>query len=79
MPKSSSLILIVAMLIVLLLSSLIVQLLYNYSIPKVVESISPNYSKANFRKINYGTAMAVLILCSMLFGSTVVIQKYVQN
>ena len=67
----------VVVLLVFFLTAWFVQILYNYSAPRVVESVSPSYNKNNFRKINYTTAMAVLLLCSMLFGSTVVVQKYI--
>lgn len=68
---------IVLAILLFFLSAWIVQLLYNYSVPRIAESVSPSYDKNRFRKINYGTSMAVLLLCSMLFGSTVVVQKYI--
>lgn len=60
----------------LLLFWWIVQLLYNFTVPRIVESVSSSYDKNKFRKINYGTAITLTLLCTILFGSTIVVQKY---
>ena len=53
------------------LSALIFQVLYNYSVPVVVGSISAGYNKdKDFTKIKYLQACVIMLFCSVVFGGT---------
>ena len=54
--------------------SAIVMALYNYTIPRIVFSVNKNYNiNTDFKKINFWTACALVLLCSALFGSSNII------
>jgi nitrate reductase NapE component len=48
----------------------IFRLTFNYAIPRMAENIDrENYSRANFSKLHYRTAMAFILLTWMIFGN----------
>jgi hypothetical protein len=51
--------------------SAIVMALYNYTIPRLLESTNKNYNtKTDFRKIDFWTGCSLVLLCSALFGGS---------
>ena len=58
------------------LSAFIVMVLYNYTVPKVVQSVKKDYDeKRDFRKLGYWPSMTLALLCGALFGSVVLVRN----
>lgn len=62
------------------LSAFIVMVLYNYTVPKVVESVKKDYDeKRDFKKLGFWPSMTLALLCGALFGSVVVVKDYAKS
>ena len=51
---------------------------WNFTMPRLVESVSPGYDRKKFRNISYPTSMVAIIFLGLVFGSsTIIYNNYV--
>lgn len=73
MNTSGLLILIIAVILAFFIAGAIMMVLYNYTVPRLAESVNKNYNrKTDFKPISYWTACTLALLCSLAFGSVTV-------
>jgi uncharacterized membrane protein SpoIIM required for sporulation len=56
-----------AYLVMFFVMSAVVMQLYNYTVPKLLQSVDQNYPTNRFKGIDYSTAMCLVLLVSALW------------
>lgn len=71
---------ILAVVIAFLVTAAIFMATWNFTMPRLVESVSPTYNRKNFRSISYPTSMVAIIFVGLVFGSsTIIYNNYVSK